>query len=123
MCIRKILLVDDEPDLRTIGALSLRNIGKWQVLLAASGKEALSILARERPDCVLLDVMMPDLDGPTTYLRLRELPDARDLPILFMTALTDQKEHDRLLALGAKGIIVKPFAPLLLPRQIRALVE
>jgi CheY-like chemotaxis protein len=72
---------------------------------------------------VLLDVMMPGLDGIETFLRLRELPFGREVPIIFMTALSEKAEHDRLLALGAKGILVKPFAPLMLPQQLRYFFE
>lgn len=123
MNLRKIMLVDDEPSLRTIAALSLRNIGKWQVVLAASGAEALVLFEKERPDAILLDVMMPDLDGPATLQKLRQLPAAQSVPILFMTALDEKEEHDKLLALGACGVIVKPFAPLALPALVRKHVE
>lgn len=123
MNLRKIMLVDDEPALRTIAALSLKNIGKWQVVAAGSGAEALVLVEKERPDAILLDVMMPDLDGPSTFVKLRELPAGRSVPIIFMTALDEKEEHDKLLALGARGVIVKPFAPLALPNQIRRLVE
>ena len=119
MTIRKILLIDDEADLRRIGALSLRNVGKWEVLLADSGTAALELLQTERPDVVLLDVMMPGLDGPATLAKLRELPNGCELPVIFMTALSEPEEHERLMTLGAKGIIVKPFAPLMLPQQVR----
>jgi two-component system, OmpR family, response regulator len=118
MNLRKILIVDDEPGLRAIAALSLRNVGKWQVVVAASGAEALELARAERPDAILMDVMMPDLDGPGTFVRLREQPDAP--PVIFMTALIDPHEHERLLSLGARGVIVKPFSPRTLPTQIRA---
>jgi two-component system OmpR family response regulator len=123
MNLRKILLVDDEPALRTLTALCLRNLGKWQVVAAESGAEALARFEAERPDAVLLDVMMPELDGRQTLLRLRELPGGRAVPIIFMTALLEKEEHEQLLALGARGVIVKPFAPATLPALIRKLVE
>lgn len=100
--------------------MSLRNIGKWQVVLAESGTQALELVEKERPDVILLDVMMPDLDGPATLRRLRELPAAQGVPVIFMTALSDKEE---LMALGARGVIAKPFAPLTLPAQIRQCLE
>ena len=120
--LRKILVVDDEQDLRAIANLSLRNIGKWQVTLAASGSQALEILEAERPDLVLLDVKMPELDGPETLRRLRALPAGQHLPVVFMTAIDEPEEHQRLLELGAAAIIVKPFAPLTLPQKVRQIV-
>lgn len=123
MAISKVLLVDDDPSIRQIGNLSLRNIGKWQVLVAASGEEAVALVLREAPDVVLLDYMMPGLDGPATLRHIREHASAEQLPVIFLTAKNDQAELAEMLALGAKGVIIKPFAPLLLPGQIRQLIE
>jgi CheY-like chemotaxis protein len=121
--IRTVLLVDDEPDLRRIAALSLSRVGKWAVLLAASGAEALAVIERERPDVILLDVMMPGLDGPSTLSRLRAAPSAAGVPVIFMTAKVQKQEVERYLRLGAAGVITKPFDPMRLPEQIRAIVE
>jgi len=123
MSIRKVLLVDDDPSIRQIGSLALRNIGKWQVILAATGEEAVGLVIREQPDLVLLDVMMPGMDGLTTLRHIRENAKNPELPILFMTAQDGKAELQALLALGARGVITKPFAPLELPRQIRRLIE
>lgn len=118
-----MLLVDDEPDIRTIGQLSLARVGGWQVHAASSGAEALEALPRFLPDVVLLDVMMPGMDGPTTLARLRELPEGARLPILFMTAKVQRQEVERYLALGAAGVISKPFDPLTLPDEVRRLAS
>ncbi len=80
------------------------------------------LAARERPDAILMDVMMPHLDGPATLAALRQDPATRDIPVVFMTATNDPDEQERLVALGAKGVISKPFAPLSLPERLAALV-
>jgi len=123
MNLRKILLIDDEPALRTLTAMCLRNLGKWNVVAVESGAEALLCFEAECPDAVLLDVMMPDLDGPATLAKLRELPGGQTVPIIFMTALREQEEHEKLLRIGARGVILKPFAPAGLPAQIRKILE
>ncbi len=114
-----VLLVDDEPDIRRIGELTLRAVGKLNVLLAASGLEAIELVLRERPDLVLLDVVMPGLDGPETFARLRALDEGRDLPVIFLTARSHAAEVDRLRALGATGVLAKPFDPMTLPARVR----
>lgn len=123
MTIHKILLVDDDPDLRRIGILSLRNIGKWQVKVAASGMDAIAALQTEIPDLILLDVMMPDWDGRQTLLHIRELPTAKSVPVIFLTAKEKPEELRELMELGAKGVIVKPFPVMTLPQLIRQILE
>ncbi|RKG85169.1 response regulator [Corallococcus praedator] len=120
--IQKVLLVDDEDDIRTIGQLSLSRVGKWQTVLASSGAEALEKAATEVPDLILLDVMMPGMDGPTTFGRLRAQAATANTPIIFMTAKIQKQEVARYLELGAVGVIGKPFDPMTLPQEIRKLV-
>ncbi len=117
--IHRVLLVDDEPDIRRIGQLSLERVGGWQVVPASSRAEALAAAGRERPDVILLDVMMPVADGPTTLARLREQADTAEIPVIFMTAKVQQHEVQRLLGLGAVGVIPKPFDPMTLPDEVR----
>ncbi len=119
----KILLVDDEPDIRRIGQISLEHVGKWIVVQAQSGLQALSLAAHEQPDVILLDVMMPDLDGPGTFARLREDPATAGIPVIFMTAKAQPHEVASYRALGAAGVIAKPFDPMTLPRDVRSIVE
>lgn len=119
----KILVVDDDPDIRRIAALSLERIGGFRVELAAGGDEALGLMARELPDVVLLDVTMPGRDGPATLLALREIPGAEHLPVLFFTATSSDDEEARLCALGALGVVAKPFDVADLPRRVRDMVE
>lgn len=122
MTIRKVLLVDDEDDIRTVGHLSLSRVGGWQTVLASSGAEAVERAAAERPDLILLDVMMPGMDGPTTFGQLRAQEATATTPIIFMTAKVHKQEVTRYLELGAIGVIGKPFDPLLLPTEIKKLL-
>ncbi len=122
MVVHKVLLVDDEPDIRKIARISLEAVGKWTALLASSGPEALSVAAAESPDVILLDVMMPGMDGPTTLDRLRGEPCTARIPVLFMTAKVQKQEVERYLRLGAAGVICKPFDPMSLPDEIRTIL-
>ena len=116
---RRVLLVDDDADIRAVARLSLERIGGWEVVEADGGEAALAALPREGPfDAVLLDVMMPGLDGPATLERLRGGPLPPQVPIVFRTAKSQRAERERLLALGAAGAIAKPFDPLILPAEL-----
>jgi two-component system OmpR family response regulator len=115
----KILVVDDDPDILRMAALSLERLGGFHVQLASGGDEALEMLGREVPDVVLLDVTMPGTDGPATLAALRKLPSAERVPVVFFTATSSSAEADRLIALGAAGVVPKPFEVADLPRRIR----
>lgn len=117
----KVLVVDDDPDIRRIAALSLERIGKFRVAVAASGEEALDEVRKELPDLVLLDVSMPGIDGPTTLQLLRGLPGAERLPVIFFTATSNDVEVQRLVSLGAIGVVPKPFDVADLPRRVRTI--
>lgn len=115
-----ILHVDDEPDIREVAALSLQLDPAVTLVSVSSGEEALSRLyAGLTPDVILLDVMMPKLDGPGTLARLREIPGQEETPVLFMTARAQAQEQHRYLALGARAVILKPFDPMTLARDVR----
>lgn len=122
MPIKKILLVDDDHDLRRIGQLSLRNVGKWHVLLATCGAEALHLARVEQPDVILLDVMMPEMDGPSTLSRLREDELTARIPVIFLTAKIQCHEASDYLRLGAVGVIIKPFDPMTLPSDVERML-
>jgi CheY-like chemotaxis protein len=122
MTIRKVMLVDDEDDIRTIGQLSLGRVGGWRTVLAASGAEAVTKAAAEQPDLILLDVMMPGMDGPTTLGKLRAQEATAKTPVIFMTAKIQKQEVARYLELGAVGVIGKPFDPMTLPAEIKRLL-
>ena len=123
MEIRKVLIVDEDADIRAVAQMGLEDSVDWAVCHASSGFEALSIAARERPDVILLDVMMPGMDGITTLRHLREHPATATLPVIFVTAKVQVHEIDHYLDLDAIGCIAKPFDPLTLAREIRRLVD
>jgi CheY-like chemotaxis protein len=116
----RVLVVDDDTDIREVAKVSLQAVAGWEVLTAEGGEEGAAVAAAERPEAVLLDVMMPDLDGPATLARLREDEATRDLPVIFLTAKTQDAETERLKALGAAGVLAKPFDPMTLHRQVAA---
>ena len=117
---KRILIVDDEDDIREVAQVSLELVGQYEVMTAASGRDGVQRARREQPDAILLDVMMPELDGPGTLAELRADPATRDIPVVFLTAKTQQADRARLAELGAAGILVKPFDPLKLPGEIAA---
>jgi CheY-like chemotaxis protein len=116
----KILLVEDDDNIRTIVQMSLED--EWEITQAASGMAALDVAANARPDIILLDMMMPGMDGLTTFSKLRELPAAAAIPVIFMTAKAQQHEIEIYLKTGVAGIIIKPFDPMTLSNQIREIV-
>jgi CheY-like chemotaxis protein len=118
-----ILHVDDNESIRELTALSFTLAGDGAVRSAASGAAALDVLSSGyRPDLFLLDVMMPELDGPGLLTLIRALDGCADKPVIFMTAQTQQSELERLIGLGAAGVIVKPFDPLTLSGTVRTLL-
>ncbi|MDH3213946.1 MAG: response regulator [Myxococcales bacterium] len=123
MEINRVLIVDDEEHIRLVSSLSARKVGKWEVAVAASGEEGIRAAIRERPDVMLLDVMMPDLDGPGTFQRLQEDERTAGIPVIFLTAKVQTHEIEAYLALGAAGVIRKPFDPMTLPDEIRKILN
>jgi two-component system, OmpR family, response regulator len=108
---RKILLADDEPDIRRIAEIALRGLGEVEVLNASSGIEAFALARQHHPDLVLLDVMMPGLDGVETLERLKTDPETVLVPVVIMTARASRADQARYLARGAADVVVKPFDP------------
>jgi len=119
--LQRILYVEDDPDIRTIANLALSVVGGLTVEVCRSGAEALARAEDFRPDMVVLDVMMPDMDGPETLARLRLLPQTAATPAVFMTAKVQSSEVSHYMSLGALGVISKPFDPMQLAQQLRAL--
>ena len=115
---RRVLLIDDEELIREVAEVSLAQVGGWEVLTASSGEEGLGKAVAEQPDAILLDVMMPGLDGPSTLARLQADPATASIPVVFLTAKVRQSEQQRWTDLGAAGVLVKPFDPMLLADQV-----
>lgn len=120
---KRLLLVDDAPEIRLIAGMSLERVGGWTVVSVPDGEAALDMARSDgKFDAVLLDVMMPGLDGPTTLARLRAGGLPAEVPVVFLTAKTQASERRRLLSLGAVGVLAKPFDPLTLPGELEQLL-
>lgn len=119
---REILVIDDSALIRGIVQLGLAGERGWRVRVAASGAEGLELATHEQPDVILLDVEMPGLDGPATLARLRGHESARQIPVLFLTGHGTAQDRAALAALGAAGVIAKPFDPATLASEIRRLL-
>lgn len=118
-----ILHVDDDENIRVLTELAFALAGAGTIRSAGSGAEAIAVLAGGlRPELIILDVMMPEMDGPRVLEQIRLMPDLEETPIVFMTAQSQGHEMRRLVELGAVGVIIKPFDPLTLPREINALL-
>lgn len=119
--LNSLLYVDDDPDIREIVEMSLGLDGKLVINTSAGGEHALAIMRSQRPDLVVLDVMMPGMDGPAILRLMREDPELRHIPVIFMTAKASPQEVARFRELSAIGVIAKPFDPMALGSQVRTL--
>jgi CheY-like chemotaxis protein len=114
----KILIVDDEDDIREVAALSLESVAGWEVQTASSGAQGLARAIEFQPDAILLDVMMPGMDGPATFQELSKNPATARIPVLLLTAKVQSSDQRRFAGLGVKAVLLKPFDPLTLSTQI-----
>jgi len=114
----RILIIDDEDDIREVAAMSLETVAGWEVMVANSGAQGIVRAAQYQPDAILLDVMMPGMDGPTTLRELRGNPATSRIPVLFLTAKVQATERRRFADLGVHAVLVKPFDPMTLSTQI-----
>jgi DNA-binding response OmpR family regulator len=119
----KVLIIDDDADIRKIAGLSLSRLGGMDVIEASSGAEGLRKAHDEQPDVILLDMMMPTMDGSETLAALRAQPATARTPVIFLTAKAVQVEVERMRDLGAAGVLIKPFDPRTLAADVRALVN
>lgn len=119
---RRILIVDDEDDIREVASVSLEIAEGWHVEMASCVADGVRLARMDPPDAILLDVMMPDTDGPSGLLDLRGHPATKQIPVLFLTAKAGERDLRKLLDLGAQGVIAKPFDPMTLGRQVRELL-
>jgi len=117
--LNKVCYVEDDEDIQRIVRLSLERVGKMTVELVADPNNAIEAMKRFSPDLVLLDWMMPGMDGPTLFRRMKEQPETSGFPVVFITAKASQAELDELIRMGAAGTISKPFSPKDLPDQLR----
>jgi CheY-like chemotaxis protein len=113
-----VLLIDDEDDIREVAALAFETGGDFEVLTASGGTEGVQKALASQPDVILLDVMMPELDGPATFALLQRSEQTRHIPVIFLTAKVQPADRRKLVSLGARGIIAKPFDPLQLPETV-----
>ena len=112
--LNKVLCVEDEADIQIVAKLALESVGKFTVHMCGSGSDALAEILGFDPDIILLDVMMPGMDGPNTFKAIRQLDGYESVPIIFMTAKVMEKDREFYRSLGASGIIAKPFDPMAL---------
>lgn len=122
MASKKILLVDDEDDIREVAKVSLEMVGGMDVVTATNGIEALEIVKAEMPDAILLDVMMPEMDGPTTFQRLQADSATQHIPVVLLTAKVQSEDSSLYAELGVMGVIGKPFDPMSLSKQLADLL-
>ena len=115
---RKILIVDDEEDVREIAQLGLEMGAGWHVLTAQSGEEALTMAAHHQPDAILLDMMMPDMDGRTTLQHLKANPTTQAIPVILLTAKSPESVRESFAGLSVAAVFTKPFRPLKLAVEI-----
>lgn len=111
----RILVVEDDPDIQMVAGMGLRAVGGFTVELASSGAEAIQIAPEFKPDLILLDVMMPEMDGISTFKALQDLPAVAAVPVVFLTAKVQTHEVSQYRQLGAVDVIAKPFDPMTLP--------
>lgn len=119
----KILLVDDDPDVRKLAKFTLEVIGKHQTVMASSALEGIALATSEQPELILLDLMMPGMDGLAALAELRQNPALASIPVILMTASVHRFESNNYKDLGAAGVITKPFEPMSLTGEIQRIVD
>jgi len=117
---RQILIIDDEDDIREVAALSLEATAGWNIITASSGADGIRAAAdpKHRPHAILMDVMMPGMDGPTTFRKMQQDPQTAGIPVLLLTAKVQGVDQRRFADLGVAGVLFKPFDPMTLASQI-----
>jgi CheY-like chemotaxis protein len=117
---RRILIIDDEDDIREVAALSLETTAGWEIITASSGADGIRAAtdSKPAPDAILMDVMMPGMDGPTTFQQMQKNPLLAGIPVLLLTAKVQGVDQRRFSGLGVSAVLFKPFDPLTLAAQI-----
>lgn len=121
--VKRILIIDDEEAIQTVVQFGIHLTTPWRVLTAGSGTQGIHTAQTEQPDAILLDVMMPDMDGIATFHALQRYPETAQIPVIFLTAKAQTSEKCQFHGLGASGIITKPFNSLDLPEQIARILN
>jgi two-component system OmpR family response regulator len=119
--LNKICYVEDDEDIQRIVRMSLERVGKMTVEIVTDPLQAIGVITAFKPDLVMLDWMMPGMDGPTLFRKMKEDPQVSGLPVVFITAKAQSRDMAELMALGAAGTISKPFSPKDLPNELRAI--
>jgi CheY-like chemotaxis protein len=115
---RHILIIDDEDDIREVAALTLEATAGWRVSTASSGTAGIAKAMVEQPEAILMDVMMPDKDGPTTFREIQQMPSIAHIPVVLLTAKVQGVDQRRFANLGVTAVLFKPFNPMTLAQQI-----
>ncbi|MBW4681227.1 MAG: response regulator [Microcoleus vaginatus WJT46-NPBG5] len=123
MAAKRILVIDDEEDIREVAQLSLEMVGGWEVITAGSGSEGIAKAEAELPDAILLDVMMPDMDGPATFAKMQLIKATQQIPVILLTAKVQATDQRRFAELGVAGVIAKPFDPMNLANQVAQVLD
>jgi CheY-like chemotaxis protein len=118
----RILIIDDEEDIRDVAALSLETVAGWEVIVASSGAQGIARAIEHLPEAILLDVMMPGMDGPTTFHELRKNPVTAKIPVMLLTAKVQASDQRRFADLGVEAVLFKPFDPMTLSTRIAAVL-
>lgn len=123
MVTKQVLIIDDEETIQTVVQFGIRMRTGWQVLTASSGMQGIQTAQAEQPDVILLDVMMPEMDGIDTFKTLQSHPETEQIPVIFLTAKAQTAEKRQFNELGVSGVITKPFNSLDLPEQIAKILR
>lgn len=122
MANKRILVIDDDEDIQDVALVALEVVGGWEVTTASSGSEGIHLATTEKPDAILLDVMMPDLDGIATLKQLKANPVTQQIPVIFLTAKVQSGDRDRFAQLDIVEVIAKPFKTMSLSQQVAAIL-
>ncbi len=115
---RRVLVIDDEDHIREVAQVSLQMVAGWDVLTAENGRDGIALAEAEQPDAILLDVMMPEMDGPATFAGLRDNQATRHIPVILLTAKIGGAERRQFDQLGVVSVLAKPFDPMRLPGSV-----
>jgi len=120
--VHRVLIIDDEDDIREVAALSLEATAGWTIYTASCGRDGIDVALEQKPEAILMDVMMPEMDGPTTFKEMQQIPAIAGIPVVLLTAKVQGVDQRRFAGLGVAAVLFKPFDPLTLAAQISAVL-